>query len=47
MNFSEQFLAEVQEVTGKLDASAIERVASILADVRGGPSAQGGGIIVG
>lgn len=34
MSFSEQFLAEVQNVTRQLDADAIERMAGLLAEVR-------------
>jgi D-sedoheptulose 7-phosphate isomerase len=34
MSFAEHFLAEVQEVARKLDAAAIERMASLLARVR-------------
>lgn len=34
MNFSEQFLAEVQQVTGQLDTSAVEQVVSLLARIR-------------
>jgi D-sedoheptulose 7-phosphate isomerase len=34
MNFSEQFLAEVQEVTRRLDVKAIESVAALLARLR-------------
>jgi D-sedoheptulose 7-phosphate isomerase len=35
MNFSEQFLAEVQQVTSHLDVSAIESCAVLLAKIRG------------
>lgn len=34
MSFSRQFLAEVQEITRQLDAEAIERVVSVLRQVR-------------
>jgi D-sedoheptulose 7-phosphate isomerase len=34
MNFSEQFLTEVQEITRQLDTGAIEKMARLLAEVR-------------
>jgi D-sedoheptulose 7-phosphate isomerase len=34
MNFSSQFLAEVQDIAAQLDTEALERVASLLAKVR-------------
>ncbi len=34
MSFSETFLAEVQEITKQLDIQAIERIATMLAEVR-------------
>src|SRR5579864_3190240 len=34
--FTKKFLAEVQEVTAKLDVEAIERVVSVLASTRAG-----------
>jgi len=34
MNFSTQFLDEVQEITRQLDTEALERMASLLAEVR-------------
>jgi D-sedoheptulose 7-phosphate isomerase len=40
--FTEQFLQEVQEIAARLDVTAIERVASILAEVRD----QGGRLFV-
>jgi D-sedoheptulose 7-phosphate isomerase len=36
MTFSEQFLAEAQEICSKLDTNALERMASSLAGVRDG-----------
>ena len=32
-NFAEGFLAEVQEITTRIDAEAVERVASLLSNV--------------
>jgi D-sedoheptulose 7-phosphate isomerase len=34
MNFSEKFLAEVQQITAQLDVSAIENTATLLAKIR-------------
>jgi D-sedoheptulose 7-phosphate isomerase len=34
MNFSEQFLAEVTQIAGRLDISAIENMAALLANIR-------------
>jgi D-sedoheptulose 7-phosphate isomerase len=42
MTFADQYLAEVLEITRRLDRDAIERAASVLADVR----AQGGRLFV-
>jgi D-sedoheptulose 7-phosphate isomerase len=42
LSFAQQFLREVQEIASRLDVLAIERVASILADVR----RQGGRLFI-
>jgi len=42
MSFSEQYLSEVQRVVDRLDAGAIERMASLLADIR----SQGGRLFI-